>query len=140
RPETTGRCRDRDTSCRGWAPRRLPSVVSLGPCLSAKVRANDGRTSRRLEPPAAPAGSAVRSQPLGVLALTEAEGRFQGVVDVLQPDELELLASRFGDFFQVAAVARRHEHGLDPGPGGGGGLLLDATDRQHLAAQADLAG
>src|SRR5690606_8187370 len=81
--------------------------------------------------------SLTRRQPLGVLALLIAEGRLQRVVDVLQPDKVELLAGRGRDVVVVAPVAGRHQHRLDAGPGSGGGFLLDAADRQHLAAQAD---
>ena len=69
------------------------------------------------------------------------ERRGHGVVDPLQPDELELLARassgmssksrwlRAGSITRLMPARARRQH-----------LLLDAADRQHQAAQADLAG
>src|SRR5262249_2596572 len=61
------------------------------------------------------------------------------VLDTLEPDELHRLAHFFRDVLEVAAVARRQHHALQPSAVGGDDLLLDAADRQNQAAQADLA-
>ena len=44
------------------------------------------------------------------------------------------------DLLEVALVLLREDHLGDAGAGGGEDLVLDAADRQHLAAQRDLAG
>src|SRR6516162_7515888 len=41
------------------------------------------------------------------------EGRGERIVDVLEPDELQLLARVLRDLLEVLAVARRQHHGVD---------------------------
>jgi hypothetical protein len=57
------------------------------------------------------------------------------------PDaELELVDDLLRDLLEVRAVALGQEDALDAGAVGREDLLLDAADRQHPAAQRDLAG
>ena len=55
-------------------------------------------------------------------------------------DQLQVLLHVVRDFRQVLLVLLRDEHGGDPGPQRRQQLLLQAADRQHPAAQRDLAG
>ena len=72
-------------------------------------------------------------------APTAMRGR-ERVVDALQPHELQPLLRGLGNLLEVAAVARRQHHRADARLQRRQHLLLDAADRQHEAAQADLAG
>src|SRR5580704_5146204 len=68
------------------------------------------------------------------------ERRVGDLLDPLGPDEAELVARCLGNVLVILAVARRQDDRREPGAGGGDDLLLDAADRQHETAQADLAG
>src|SRR5258708_36405242 len=67
-------------------------------------------------------------------------GDLQHVLDVLDEMELHVSLDRFRDLDQVALVELRQDHGVQLGRAGGEYLLLDAADRQDVAAQRDFAG
>src|SRR5947208_4384466 len=64
--------------------------------------------------------------------------RIQRFFDAVDVDELEPTALGLGDLGDVALVALRHDHALDPGPLGCQGLLLQTSDWQDLPGQRDL--
>src|SRR6266536_2702265 len=64
----------------------------------------------------------------------------QRLLDPVDEHELEPLALVLGDLGDLAVVAVRDDHPLDPGALGGERLLLQAADRQHLPGQRELAG
>ena len=120
--------------CACWSPRSPSHSPHHGvdPPGPRRIRAPRARNqARRLTAAAASAGSDARRLP--------GKRRGERVVDVLDPDEGELLARVGRDVLEVAAVARRQHHGGDAGAQRGQHLLLDAADRQHEPAQADLA-
>ena len=69
-----------------------------------------------------------------------AERDRERVVDLRHVPDVELVADLLGDVERVLLVALGQEHDLDAGAVRGEHLLLDAADRQRVAAQVDLAG
>ena len=68
------------------------------------------------------------------------QGEPQDVGHVADQVDLHFLADRLGHVVEVGLVPARQDDLLQAGPVGGKQLLLDATDRQHLTLQRDLAG
>src|SRR5215213_9200585 len=66
------------------------------------------------------------------------KGRLEDLRDAIHEHEFEVLSLVLGDLGHITAVSLRHDHSLDPGALGGERLLLQATDRQHLARERDL--
>src|SRR5207244_13297892 len=64
----------------------------------------------------------------------------EDLVHRLHEGEVQGPTQVFGDVLEVLLVPPRQDHALDAGAPGGEHLLLDAADRQDLAAQGDLAG
>ena len=59
---------------------------------------------------------------------------------MLDKDEPQLLTHVLRDLLQVLLVLLGQDHGLDTRPVRGQDLLFHPADRQHFAAQRDLAG
>ena len=74
-------------------------------------------------------GSGRRARAWAITSSTSATG-----------NQLQVLLHVVRDFRQVLLILLRDEHGRDPGPQRRQQLLLQAADRQHAAAQRDLAG
>src|SRR5207253_2097951 len=72
------------------------------------------------------------------LARRALERLVEHLVHRLDEAELERAAHVFRDVLEVRLVAARQDHGFHSGTLGRQHLLLDAADRQHLAAERDL--
>ena len=116
---------------RKTAPDRPAAVLPLRAVRRRFIRiANSGGHASRRWPPAS--GRFRRGAQL--------ERRRHRFVDPLEPHEGQLLSHLFRNVFEVLPVARRKHHAPDPGPVRRDDFFLDAANRQHQSAQADLSG
>ena len=58
------------------------------------------------------------------------------VLDLVGQNKGQLIRQALGQIVQIDLVPPRQDEGLDSGSPSGQRLLLDATNRQHLSAQA----
>ena len=117
---------------RAFAARRLGGAGRAR--ADSAAGASDGSHASRT----GPVGRAVRARPAP--ARRRRQGLAQHLVDRLDQHELHLIAQVGGNVVQVGLVARRQQHAPDARAVRAEHLLLDAADRQHPAAQRDLAG
>src|SRR6202020_2376040 len=99
---------------------------ALSEWVGTQIEGNQARRSGGLERPRAPASRSALERDL------------ERLPDRGHEAELEVLAQMLGDLVDVLLVERRRDHGADTVALRGQRLLLEATDRQHLAGQGDL--
>src|SRR6185503_3033843 len=119
----------------------LTAMMTSSPCR---------RAGRRRASVRSPGGEKVRKKwgpslfssggPALLRAWQLADRAADRVLDALEEHQLEPGSSVGGDVLEVLFVALRDHHGGDAGAQRRQHLLLDAADRQHEAAQRDLAG
>src|SRR5207244_9845693 len=116
--------------------RRPPSGRRSGPC-AARAGASGPRDV--LLAPGALLARLLASRPR-TLGRRVLQRLVEDLVHRLHEGEVQGPTHVFGDVLEVLLVPPRQDHALDAGAPGGEHLLLDAADRQDLAAQGDLAG
>src|SRR5690606_22764719 len=110
-----------------------------GQRLSATKTRNANRSGRA--PSAGGVSSDLSYLGFGVLRRWPIGQRgLQGILDLLEPDEVQLLPRLLGNVFEVLLVSRGKHDALDARPQRRKRLLLDPADRQYEASQADFSG
>ena len=72
--------------------------------------------------------------------LFQQQRRFQNRVHMLRRDKVQGLSHRLVNFLQIPQIGLGNDHRLDAMAQGRHGLLLEAADCHHPAANGDLAG